>query len=563
MNINNINKKLNKLYNKKVSARLEKNVLFLEGHLDNYDDVLKAGLMCVNKEKWNVVNNITFNHEEEQIRKPVLKDKFLDNKEYDVVVIGAGISGCSIARELSKYKMKVLVVEKENDIAMQTSSRNDGEIHPGVDLNPKLKKYQYLMKANPMYEKLCADLGVKFNRCGQYVLFDQGWAKPIIRIVCKIKTNNGCPTRFATRKEILEKLPYVNPKVKFGLFNETAGVISPYKFAIAYAENANKNGVEFSFNTIVNDFVLDNKTIVGVKTNRGVVKTKLVISAAGVFAEEIAKLANDQFFSIHPRKGTELIMDKKLSYMTNYVFATKHLGGSSGHTKGGGIMKTIDNNILVGPDAIETYLKEDYSTNMDSINGIIAKHSKSSELIKKNSVITYFSGIRCPTYEEDFCIEKGRNCPNIIHVAGIQSPGLTTAPAVALEVADMAASMLNITELNKNYNPKNDKKIVLNDLSLEERNAAIKKNPNYGIMVCRCEEISKGEIIDSLANPLTPSTIDAIKRRVRPGMGRCQGSFCQGVVAKIISQERHILLEQVTKNTEQSYISYGSNKGGK
>ncbi len=563
MKIEKLNKLLASKYNGKVKAYEKDQTLYLEGELDNYQDIIDIGYLSVDKKRYlGVVNDIKYSKEEvEHIRIPNIKTTKLDNKHVDVLVIGAGISGCSIARELSKYDLSILVVDKENDVAMQGSSRNDGQIHAGVDLKASCNKFKYLIKANPMYEQLSKELGIKFNRCGQYVFFKEGWLRPFVFGLCVVKSIQGVPSYIISKKHIKEKFPNINDDIKFAMCNPRAGVLSPYKYTIAYAENAIENGAEFSLNTYVESMNIVDDKIESVVTNQGVIYPRVVINAAGVFADKIAKMANDQHFTIHPRKGTELILDKKVKDITSSIMAVKSIKDFGAHTKGGGIVRTIDENILLGPDAVEQTFREDYSTNLSNVEALIKKHQASTSLLNKGAVITYFSGIRASTYEEEYYIHSGINTKNIVNCAGIQSPGLTTAPSVAIDIVKMTIDILGDVKENKTFNPYRKTHPILNDLSYEQRDELIKQNPDYGVMVCRCEEISKQEIIDCLESSLTPPTIDAIKRRVRPGMGRCQGSFCQGVVAKIISKQRNIPLEDVVKGTMDSKITYGSNKG--
>jgi len=565
MTINKLNNKLKKLFQGSVKAEEHDGCILLTGNVDTYQDKVKAGFLAVDKSRYiGVLNDIEYKDAvKENIRIPSIKDNKLDGKEVDVLVIGGGISGASILRELTKYNLSCLLVEKENDLAMHESSRNNGEIHPGVDLSPGSVKQSYVLKGNAIYDQIAKELSVPFKRVGQFALFDQGWLKPIIKALAKIRTKQGCPSSVVGPEKIYEVDPTYNQGHKFALYNAQAGTICPYELTIAYGENAIENGAEISLNTMVLGMKIENNNIVSVQTNRGTIYPKLVINAAGTFAEEIAKMADDRYFSIHPRKGELMILDKKASFITGNIAAVKKVMAHEGHSKGGGLSPTVHGNVLVGPSAYEQPYYEDYSTTGSGINMIVNKHKKTNSNLNKGQIITYFAGIRAATYEEDYYIHAGRKTHNIYHVAGIQSPGLTTAPVVAKDVSLAVAKMLNKdTDLNKNFNPVRKAPPVLNDLSYEERDKLIKKNKDYGVMICRCEEISKGEIIDQLNNPLTPPTIDAIKRRCRPGMGRCQGGFCMPLVASIISEERNILLNEVAKNSLDSTICYGPTKEG-
>ncbi|MGB4984774.1 MAG: FAD-dependent oxidoreductase, partial [Erysipelotrichaceae bacterium] len=254
----------------------------------------------------------------------------------------------------------------------------------------------------------------------------------------------------------------------------------------------------------------------------------------------------------------DLILDQKVGKEIDSIFSYKTLTKNKSSSKGGGVIKTVHNNVLVGPDAYETYDKESTQTSKERNDQSLRRHQESTNKINQGDIITYFTGVRAPTYEEDFIIEPGRNTTNIYHVAGMQSPGLTTAPAIAVDVAKEIASILQLTK-KENFISQRQGIVALKEMDDETRNEYIQKNPDYGIIICRCEEISKGEIIDALHRNLKVPTIDGIKKRVRPGMGRCQGGFCLPLVTKIISQELNIPINQVLKSQNNSFITYGEN----
>ncbi len=567
MNISKLQNKLNKRFNKKVKVSFINDTLFLTGEVDSYGEFLDAGFLIAKKgSKIHVVNNIIVKGlVKDPIRTPLLKDNTLDNKHVDVLVIGGGVIGSAILRELSKYNLKTLLIDKEADLANQASGRNDGEVHPGVDLPKGTLKQSLVVKGNRMFDEVCKDLDVPFKRPGQIACFTQELFRlPVMIMILLRKYHCGVDdTKFVGKKFIKEKEPNYNPKFKYGIYNPMAGIVSPYELTIAYAENAVENGAEVSLNTICESFELKYGSIISVKTNRGIIYPKYVINAAGVFSDDIAEMANDKFFSIHPRRGTDIIMDKKASIMSSSIASIKEIKKvpkEQKHTKGGGTMPTVHGNILLGPDAQEIPNKEDYATYMSGLNTVFNKQSNTSMALRRGDTIAYFSGVRAATYEEDFIIEKGRKCKNIYHVAGIQSPGLTCAPAIGVMVAADIAKIFNAS-INKSFNPKRKCAIPhLNEMDDNTRDKYIKKNPNYGEMVCRCEEISKGEIIDALNSPIKVATIDGIKRRLRPGMGRCQGSFCMPIVAKIIAEHENIELKDVLKRSEISKIGYSNLK---
>lgn len=567
MNIRQLRKLLIEKYSNKVTAIENDGCIVLNGTLSSWDQIVEAGYLAVDKKRYiGVINNIELEGiTKPTMRMPSIKDSKLEGATPDVLIIGGGISGVSILRELAKYKLKLLLVEKEADLALQASGRNDGEVHPGVDLKKGSKKQYYVVRGNAMYDKLCEELNVPFRRCGQYAIFEQKFLSIPLKIYAKQRTKDGAYTEVISHNELLKREPNLTRKGTMALYSPTAGVVCPYSLTIAYAENAVQNGAQVSLNTVVTDVNIEAGEIVSVATNRGTVYPRLVINAAGVFAEDIAIMFEDHYFSIHPRKGTNSILDKKANAIIKSIASITTSAHSKGHTKGGGIIRTIDNNILVGPDAIETYEKEDFTTNVESINRVFDKQVNTANSLSKGDIITYFSGIRAATYEEDFYIEKGRNTHNLIHVAGIQSPGLTTAPAVALDVEKMAIEILSRKKKvakNPTYNPIRIGIPCVREMSDDERTTLIKSNPDYGIIICRCEQISKGEIIDALKSCVGVPTIDGIKKRVRPGMGRCQGGFCSPLVAKIIAEYLDIPLEKVRKSSNEAFITFGSTKEG-
>ena len=567
MGINALNKKLKKAYGGAVSASLEDNCIVLRGSLDKWEDVVAAGMMCAKPHSdRHVVNDIVFTGAKPQpMRMPGLKDAALEGDTPDVLIIGGGISGCSIARELSRYKLNILLLEKEADLALGASGRNDGEVHPGVDLSRGSLKHKYIRRANKMYDRICEELDVPFKRTGQYACFKDKKLLPFIWLhsIYRRYVDGIDDTRIVLAKTIRKTQPNLNPDFVFAISNPSSGCVSPYNLVIAYAENAVANGARVSLNTAVTGMKLENGKIVSVETNRGTIKPRLVINCAGVFSDEVAKMANDRFFTIHPRRGTNSIIDKKVGVkMTSIASVVGSSTTGKTHTKGGGILHTVHDNLLVGPDAVETWERENTATNPDSIERVFNKQKITFPELSERDIITYFTGVRAPTYEEDFIIERGRKTENIIHVAGIQSPGLTTAPAVAEDVAEMAVNALGGADKNEGFNPIRHAPPHLAAMSDEERAALIAQNPDYGVIVCRCEEVSRGEILDALNSPICVPTVDGIKKRLRPGMGRCQGGFCSPLVTKIIAEYLGVPLTEVRKSSAESAIVFEGAKGG-
>ena len=567
MNLKKKQQKLDARFSGSIRIEDSGEYFHLTGTASTWEEAVEAGLLCAEKGGLkHIVSDVTVPGQEKPAPiLPKLKDKVLEGRTPDVLIIGGGVTGCAIARELSKNKLDILLVDKEYDVALHASSRNDGMVHPGIDITPGLLKKKINNWGNSIYDKLCSDLNVPFERTGQYLCFKKGWYLPFMTLsVPYWNMTVAGKAHVVTGSKLRKVEPDVSPEAKFALFFDGAGMVCPYGLTIALAENAIDNGAQISLDTAVLSMETEENdgktTIKSVTTNRGVIYPKIVINAAGVFAEDIAQMAGDRFFSIHPRKGTNAILDKKARRHINTIYSLMGTQSKTGHTKGGGIVGTVDGNVLIGPDAIETIEKEDFATHKDSIQNSFEKHNHAGKWLTTGDIITYFTGIRAATYEEDFIIEKGRFTSNIIHAAGIQSPGLTAAPAIGLAIEELACKMLSkqmTVEPNENFNPVRQAIVKPKEMSDEDREKLIAANPDYGIIVCRCEEVSKGEILDAMRRSLPCDTVDGIKRRVRPGMGRCQGGFCGPHVVNIIAEEKHIPLQQVRKGYEGSEILTG------
>lgn len=558
-------KKVQKALRKKDLGGIEctevRNCIRLEGEMDSWTDIVKAGKTAAKFGYKGVLNDISLKgFYEPAIRAPKTADSSLEGVEPDVMIIGGGVIGCSIARELTKYQLNVLLVDKESDVAMQASSRNDGMIHPGIASHPGTLRGEMNVRGNAMYTQICKDLSIPFERWSNLILYSDrffGFASSFVFAEREKKLG------IEGHKVSLEKLHEIEPNITdkaIGAFEfPSSGVLSPYKLTVAFAENAVENGAKVSLDTIVTGMTVEGGKITAVKTNRGTVRPKAVINAAGTFSDKIAEMADDRFFTIHPRKGHLAILDKKQGPLVQRSMGLIGLSQAFSDTKGGGVMRTIDGNVLVGPDAFEQPYREDFSTKRENVDAMLNKHLPLIKGFSKADVITYFAGVRAATYEEEFIVEGSERVENLIHAAGIQSPGLASAPAIAEDITKITVDRLSkVMEVKKNdsFNPRRRVTPVMAKLSLEEKQAAIAANPDYGIVVCRCEGISRGEIIDAINSPVPATSIDAIKRRVRPGMGRCQGGFCMPLVTGIICEQTGMKPSEVTKSGEGSELLF-------
>jgi len=569
------NQQLQKQFAGRYSVRAEREHLVLEGESGDWQEIVEAGFLAAKAAKHRIkgclVNNVKFTQsvnftsvkftgQVPATRLPGFEDQALEGAKPDVLVIGGGVTGCAIARELTRWKLDVLLVEKECDVALQTSSRNDGMIHPGLDLHRHSLKYEYNRRGNAVYDRVCAELQVPFTREGQYLCFPKKVPTAALYITKLYWKHLGVPNKVLGKKALFGILPNLHPDLGCGLFFPTAGSVCPYNLTIAYAENAIQNGAKISLNTAVLGMELDGEQIKAVRTNRGTVYPKVVVNAAGVFAEDVAAMAGDRFFSIHPRRGTNSILDKKAGPISRYHASTLLTGHAKGaHTKGGGVIRTVHDNLLLGPDAVETPEKENFATARASIQTVFDKQRKTSDQLNQGQIITYFTGVRAATFEEDFVIRRGLYTENIIHAAGIQSPGLTAAPAIAEDVAKLALEQVEAAP-NEGFDPVRPAIVNAAELPEAERDALIASDPDYGVILCRCEQVSRGEIVAALRRPLPCDSVDGVKRRVRAGMGRCQGGFCGPLVAQIIAKELDIPLERVRKSGMGSEILLGATK---
>ena len=539
----------------------------LSGGCDDWKSIVRAGKKAAKLGYKGVVNEIELDgFTPPPIRRSKIEDGAIDGERPDVLVIGGGVIGCAIARELRKWDISVLLCEKESDVAMHASSRNDGMIHPGIASHIGSLRGKMNVEGNLMYTQLCKDLKIPFKRYGNFILYSDHLFGVGGRAVLGARARAfGIPGGHVDRRRMHEMEPNITDEALGAFSYPMSGVLSPYKLTVALAENAVENGAQVSLDTIVTSMEMEHGRIAAVHTNRGTVYPRLVVNAAGVFSDVIAKMADDQFFTIHPRKGELVILDKKKGRLVQRSMGLVSVKAATSDTKGGGVMRTIDGNVLVGPDAYEQPLREDFSTHADHIDAILEKHLPLIKGFAKSDVITYFAGVRASNYEEEFIVERSEQVDNLVHAAAIQSPGLASAPAIAKRIAEISTAALGEQmDVHKNdrFDPVRKAAPVLKYMSLEEKQKLIEKNPDYGVIICRCEEISKGEIIDCIHSPIPVTSLDGIKRRVRPGMGRCQGGFCSPLVTNIIAQETGLRPEQITKNGDGTEFLYGpTNKG--
>lgn len=476
---------------------------------------------------------------------------------YDVIVIGAGVIGCAVARELSRYDSDVLVIEKNEDVCAGTSKANSAIIHSGYDAKNGTLKARFNVRGNAMMDELCRDLDIPFKRIGSLTICTDESQIPELTKLKERGEENGVPDlKILSREELLEIEPHIADGVAAALYAPTAGIICPFKLTYALAENACENGVQFKLNTKVTKI---EKADEGWKitTDNGAYLTKTVINAAGVYADEMNNMVSSRKLKIIPRRGDYILLDRTAEgYVRHTVFQLPTELG-----KGVLVTPTVHGNTIVGPTAFDIDDKESTATTADAIAEVTEKSAISIKGLPTRQVITSFAGLRAREAGKDFVLGEADDAPGFFNCAGIQSPGLSSAPAIGEFIAGLIKEKLALRKKDDFIATRKD---ILNPskLSLEERNELIKKEPAYGTIVCRCESVTEGEILDAIRRPLGARSLDGVKRRVRAGMGRCQGGFCSPKVMDILVRELGLSMTEITKSGGDSHIVIGRTKDG-
>jgi len=534
----------------------EDGTVYLEGEAKKWEQVVALGHLAAGVAgAHGVVNKVWPKSLPRPKKKRKIKEKASwDGMKVDVVIVGAGIVGAAIARELSRFDLEVVVVEKDVDVAWGQSKANPGWVHAfaGADVDPKLLKAKLCVRGNAMYDKLAKELDFPFKRAGLLAIVTEEELLPLLDFVKDLAKQHGIPVEIIRdREEIFRREPRITEKALAALFFPTYGSTSPYLATIALMENAVMNGVKLLVGTEVTDVMVEDGKIKGVVTDRGKVFTKFLVNAAGLYADEIAEMAGAREFTIHPRKGEMLIFDSKHSSLYSHNLAPATLK-TDPYTKGGGIAISVDGNSIWGPNAEEVPYKEDTGTTREAMEIVWEKFSHFVPNIPKEATITAFAGLRAATYTEDYHIAPSRKVKGLIHAAGIQSPGTAAAPAIAEMVLEILRKEGLHLEEKPDFNPIRKAPPSFRSLIKKEREELIAENPKYGHVVCRCEHVTEGEVIEAIRRGAT--TLDGIKFRTRAGMGRCQGGFCTPHVIKILARELQIPIECVTKRGSGSEL---------
>lgn len=465
----------------------------------------------------------------------------------DIIVIGAGVVGCSIARELSKYNLDVLVVEKNSDVSEGISKGNSGIVHAGYNEKIGTLKAKLNIEGNKIFDDLSRDLQFPFKRNGAFIL---AFKDEEMKTLESLKENGeklGVEgLEILTREEALNIEPNLNKEIVGVLNVKTSGIVSPYEMTIALAENAAENGVEFKLNSKVTNIEKISERYKVTLNNKEVVSGRIIINASGLEGAFLNNLVSMTKREINPVKGEYCLFDKVAGAMINKTLFQV----PNKLSKGVLVTPTAEGNLLVGPNAVEGKTLE---TSREGIDEILDKSKKSIKELPVARILNTFSGIRPKTKEGDFIIEEVEDAKNFINVIGIDSPGLTAAPAIGVYIVNMIKEKLDLVE-KKNFKKTREKIVRFAELSLEEKNRLIKEKPAYGHMVCKCEFVTEGEIVEAIHRPIKALTVDAVKRRTRASMGGCQGVGCTLPISKILSRELGIDISDINKNSEGSPV---------
>lgn len=478
---------------------------------------------------------------------------------YDVAIIGAGIAGCSLAYELGKYQIKAVLIEKENDVSVGTTKANSAIIHGGYDPLPGSKMAKYNVAGNAYIKELCAKLDIPYKQIGALIMAFSEADESTLEELKSRGIKNGVEGMEIWDKERLHREePHVSQAARAALYSPNVGIVSPWELALALAEVAVENGVEVKLNTEVKN-IKKMDTGYSIETDQGVIEAVCVCNAAGVFADQVNEMVNDASFKIEPNKGEYYLLDKSQGNLVHHViFQCPNENG-----KGVLVAPTVHGNLIVGPDSQPTS-REDVSTTAEGLCYVRNTALKSIPDINFRESIRNFAGVRARTKEDDFFVYEDPKHHLFYNIAGMASPGLSSAPAIALDVVEMMkTSGLSLTKKETCIDTRNV--VRFREMNNEERAALIEAHPEYGKIICRCETVTEGEIIDAVHRPIPAVSIDAVKRRCNAGMGRCQGGFCGPRVQEIIARELKKDLKDVPLDREGMILITGETKaaGGK
>lgn len=476
---------------------------------------------------------------------------------YDVAIIGCGIIGASAAYELSRYNLKVAVLEAMNDVANGTTKANSAILHAGYDPEPDTLMAKLNVRGVELAKELCEKLDVERKQIGSFVLAFSDKEMETVKELYDRGNKNGVPDmRILTKQEVLAMEPNISTEVYGALYAPSAAIVNPWEFAIALAETAVKNGVELHLSTQVSAIKKDEDYFT-ISTNNGEFHAKYIVNAAGVYSDKVHEMVGGNTFKIKYNAGEYYMMDKSQGGLVGkVVFQCPSEVG-----KGVLVAPTVHGNLIVGPNAVDCEHGDDVGNTADGLDFVRRLSVKSVPSINFRESIRNFSGVRANSDQSDFIIEESKVCPGFINLGGIKSPGLSSAPAIG----EMAVELLQKAGLQTDKKSSfidTRHRIKFRELSMEEKDKVIAENPLYGRVICRCETVTEGEIVEAIHRPIVPRSIDAIKRRCNAGMGRCQGGFCGPRVHEILSRELGVPLMDIKMDEDGSYILTNPTKEG-
>ena len=471
---------------------------------------------------------------------------------YDIVIVGAGIVGTLMARELSRYRLKTALIDKENDVANETSMANSAIVHTGYDPEDGTLKALLNVQGAKMYPQLCEDLGCMIKQVGAFIAACGEEEEAHLEILAERAEKRGIVYEWLDAEQAHAEESNLNDDVTKALSFPTTCIIYPWEVAIAATETAMKNGTELYLNHACTAIDRTENGYI-VHTRDKDFETKLVINCAGVFADELYAMVGKPDFEITPRKGEYYVLDNTVHFVKHIIFPVPSAKG-----KGVLAVPTVYGNTLIGPNS--EFSDPEITTTAEGLAYVRKNIGKTLKNIPFNMSIRTFAGLRPTSTKGDFIIEEAADAPGFINIAGIESPGLASAPAIVdYAIENLIRPKMNL-EMNEEAVMTRERPVVMNELSEEARTEMIRKDPRYANIVCRCEQISEGEIVDCINRPCGARTVKAVKKRVRPGMGRCQGGFCEPKVLAILARELGIPMTEVVLDAPDSHILIRENR---
>ena len=476
---------------------------------------------------------------------------------YDVTIVGCGVVGASLAYTLSQYRLRVLVLERENDVAMGTTKANSAIVHAGYDPENGTLMAKLNVRGSEVMEQLCSDLSVGYKRIGSFVLAFDEEQKQHLEHLLENGVRNGVPgLRILDAEEAHEMEPNLAENVVAALYAPSAAVIDPWGLCIAEAETAVRNGVELKLRSEVTG-IEDKGDYVLVHTRSGDYETRVIVNCAGGWGGDICAMTGETEWEAQPSRGEYYLLDKSSGNLVSHVIfqCPNRLG------KGVLVSPTVHGNLIVGPNAVDVSAPDSRENTLSGMDFVAETSRRSVPSIDFRQSIRNFAGVRANTSESDFIIRPAKNMPRMLHIAGIKSPGLSAAPAIAEYAAELLESMGIVLEKKDEWNGRREQ-IRFKQISDEEKAALIAKDSRYGRVICRCETITEGEIVAAIHSPITPCSLDGIKRRAGSGMGRCQGGFCGPRVLDILARELGCSPLDIQQDGDGTFILIGTTKGG-